>query len=218
MKPKLIVFDFDGTLADTTATILRTYNMAIKEMGADSRTDAECQATIGIPLRDGFRQLYPDFSEAELDRCVKTYRKIFNENKQQLIPKLYPGVKETLAKLAEQKIQMSVASSRSRDSLVEFCDDNDITEYFDLILGADDVTHAKPDPEPVLVTLNRLGQRPEDTVVVGDMPVDVAMGKGAGCKTIGVTYGNSTRKDLENAGATCVIESFPQLTETILKI
>lgn len=73
---------------------------------------------------------------------------------------------------------MSVASSRSRASLVEFCDDSDIARYFSLILGADDVTCAKPHPSG-LVTLGRLGKYAADTIVVGDMPVDIAMGRGA---------------------------------------
>ena len=77
----IAIFDFDGTLADTTATILATYQMAIKELNARPRTDAQCQATIGLPLKEGFRQLYPDFSECRLDTCVAVYRRIFNENK-----------------------------------------------------------------------------------------------------------------------------------------
>ena len=88
MQPELIIFDFDGTLADTTATILATYQGAIKEVGAAPRTDAECQATIGLPLKEGFMQLYPEFGEDEIDRCVNTYRKIFIANKSKLIPKL----------------------------------------------------------------------------------------------------------------------------------
>lgn len=215
-EPELIIFDFDGTLADTTATILRTYRMAIDELGAESRTDDECKATIGVPLREGFRQLYPQYSEAELDRCVTTYRRIFNANKANLVPELYPGVRETLEKLSQMGIQMSVASSRSRESLVEFCDDNNITHYFSLILGADDVAHAKPDPEPVLITLNRLGKSADRAMMVGDMPVDIAMGSSAGCRTVGVTYGNSSRLNLEEAGATYIIDSFPELIGIII--
>lgn len=216
-QPDLIIFDFDGTLADTTDTILRTYRMAIKEMGIESRTDEECKATIGIPLREGFRQLYPDFSEAELDKCVATYRRIFNDNKADLVPKLYPGVKDTLEELSKLDIQMSVASSRSRESLVEFCDDNGITKYLSLILGADDVTHAKPNPEPVILTLQKLGKDAARTFVVGDMPVDIAMGCGAGCRTVGVTYGNSSRYALEEAGATFIIDSMPELIGCVVQ-
>lgn len=216
MIPKLIIFDFDGTLADTTATILSTYRMAIRELKADSRADAECQATIGLPLKEGFRQLYPSYTEEQLDICVKTYRRIFNENKSRLVPKLYPGVKETLKELAQLKIQMTVASSRSRESLMEFCDNNDINKYFSLVLGADDVEHPKPNPEPVLMTLETLKQDADQTIVVGDMPVDIAMGNGAGCLTVGVTYGNSSRSELIKAGAFYVLDTFPEIITRVI--
>ena len=216
MIPKLIIFDFDGTLADTTATILSTYRMAIRELKADSRADAECQATIGLPLKKGFRQLYPCYTEEQLDICVKTYRRIFNENKSRLVPKLYPGVKETLKELAQLKIQMTVASSRSRESLIEFCDNNYINKYFSLVLGADDVKHPKPNPEPVLMTLETLKQDADQTIVVGDMPVDIAMGNGAGCLTAGVTYGNSSRSELIKAGAFYVLDTFPEIITRVI--
>lgn len=216
MIPKLIIFDFDGTLADTTATILSTYRMAIRELKADSRADAECQATIGLPLKEGFRQLYPCYTEEQLDICVKTYRRIFNENKSRLVPKLYPGVKETLKELAQLKNQMTVASSRSRESLIEFCDNNDINKYFSLVLGADDVKHPKPNPEPVLMTLETLKQDADQTIVVGDMPVDIAMGNGAGCLTAGVTYGNSSRSELIKAGAFYVLDTFPEIITRVI--
>ncbi len=213
MKPRLVIFDFDGTLADTTATILRTYRMTIEKYGADARTDAECQATIGLPLRDGFRQLYPDFTEEELDQCVSVYHNIFESNKKQLVPQLYPGVHETLDELKRRGVKMSVASSRSRKSLLELCDENDISRYFEIIIAAEDVKRAKPNPEPVLFTLKRMSEKAEDTIVVGDMPVDIAMGSGAGCETVGVTFGNSTRADLENAGTTHIINSFKDLID-----
>lgn len=216
MTPKLIIFDFDGTLADTTATILRTYRMAIEALGMPYRSDAEFQSTIGVPLKEGFRQLYPYFTDEQLNRCVDTYRSIFNANKRDLVPSLYPGVKETLNRLAEMGIEMSVASSRSRESLVEFCEDNDIAKHFALILGADDVTHAKPNPEPVLTILERLKQPAELTLVVGDMLVDIAMGRGAGCRTVGVTYGNSNRHKLIKAGANYILDSFPELIDRVI--
>lgn len=216
MIPKLIIFDFDGTLADTTATILTTYQITIKELGAETRTDAECQATIGLPLKEGFRQLYPNFSVTELDNYVDTYRKIFNKNKHRLIPELYPGVKETLEEMAKLGIQMSIASSRSKESLIEFCSDNGILEYFSLILGADDVVRAKPNPEPVLLTLEKLQKDATQTIVVGDMPVDIEMGKGANCRTVGVSYGNSSRQALIKSGSSIIIDSFPELIHEVV--
>lgn len=91
MQPRLIIFDFDGTLADTTATILRTYHRTIDELHADNRNDAELRATIGFPLKEGFRHLYPEYSDVRLDECVVTYRRIFNEHKKELVPQLSPA-------------------------------------------------------------------------------------------------------------------------------
>ena len=216
MTPKLIIFDFDGTLADTTESILWTYRATIDTLGIQTRTDEQYRATIGVPLREGFKQLYPDFSDSELDKCVDTYRRIYTENKAKLIPNLFPGVKDTLNGLYGMGIGMSIASSRSNISLVEFCEANGLMPYFKLILGADDVVHAKPNPEPVLKTLSILNVDPEEAIVVGDMPVDIAMGRGAHCRTVGVTYGNSSRRDLVNAGAYYVIDSFDELIPKVV--
>lgn len=215
MRTRLIIFDFDGTLADTTATILSTYRKVIREMELESRTDAACQATIGLPLKEGFRQLYPGFAGLRLDECVDAYRRIFNENKRKFPSMLYPGVKDTLDELYRRGMDMTIASSRNSSSLLEFCRENGIRDYFRLLLGADDVVDAKPHPEPVLKTLEILGREAERTLVVGDMPVDMAMGNGAHCRTVGVTYGNADRDELIGAGATFVIDSFPELLEYI---
>ncbi len=211
MTAKLVIFDFDGTLADTTDSILFTYRRTIEEMGLPERSDDECRATIGLPLREGFRFLYPDFSDSALDECVVTYRRIFNENKDSFITRLYPGVLETLNELKRRGVAMSVASSRSRVSLVELCESAGISGFFGLILGGDDVAHAKPNPEPVLLTLKTLGCEARNAVVVGDMPVDIAMGDGAGSRTVGVTYGNSSRAELVAAGATRVVDAMPDI-------
>lgn len=211
MQPRLIIFDFDGTLADTTSTILSTYHATIAELHADNRNDAELRATIGFPLKEGFRHLYPEYNDAQLDLCVNTYRRIFNENKTRLVPRLFPGVRETLDKLAKAGIALTIASSRSRESLIEFCETTGIAKYFSLILGANDVVRSKPDPAPVLQTLAELGCKADECIVVGDMPVDIAMGQGAGCRCVGVSYGNSSRSGLTAAGADIVIDTMAEL-------
>ena len=83
----------------------------------------------------------------------------------------------------------------------------DIAPYVSYVLGADNVTHAKPHPEPVLKTMAEMGFGAGETLVVGDMPVDILMGKGAGARTCAVTYGNATREELEAAGADVIIDS-----------
>ena len=106
---------------------------------------------------------------------------------------------------------MTIASSRSRSSLVGLAREMNIERYMELILGADDVRNAKPNPEPVLLTLERTGCDAENTLVVGDMPFDIRMGADAGAHTCGVTYGNSTREALAASGADYIIDDFAQL-------
>lgn len=108
---------------------------------------------------------------------------------------------------------MTIASSRSHDSLEDFCRENGIDRFFSLILGADDVERAKPDPWPVTYTLAHLGIAAADAIVAGDMPVDIKMGMDAGCRTVGVTYGNSTMSELIEAGANRVINSISLLPD-----
>jgi phosphoglycolate phosphatase len=124
---------------------------------------------------------------------------------------LFPHVKETLAALYAKGYVLTVASSRSNQSLNEFLQEMGVAQYFSYVLGGDNVSKAKPDPEPVLKTLRELGYQADEALVVGDMPVDIRMGAGAGARTCGVSYGNSNRAELLAAGADSVIDDFAQL-------
>jgi phosphoglycolate phosphatase len=212
---KLIIFDFDGTLGDTRRNIVTTMQMTIQELGLAARTDNECASKIGLPLDGCFEALYPDESKDTIQLCTDTYRRIFQENLQTMKPQLFPKVKETLQALKKQGLTLTIASSRWHKSLAELTHDLQIAEYISMLVGADDVVKAKPNPEPVLNTLSAMGFKANETLVVGDMNVDILMGKNAGAKTCGVTYGNGTKEELEAAGADYIIDSFDELIETL---
>ena len=212
---RLIIFDFDGTLGDTRENILRTFRDTIALLVLPARDDETLAATIGLPLAEGFAQLFPDFDEDRIAECTATYRSCFEKNKKLLVPKLFPGVRETLAELHSSGITMSVASSRSSKSLLEFLDEMGVATYLPYVLGANNVTHAKPHPEPVLKTLADLGVEASRALVVGDMPVDILMGSRAGVLTCGVTWGNASREALACAGADYIIDSMPELLEIV---
>jgi phosphoglycolate phosphatase len=128
-------------------------------------------------------------------------------------PQVFPKVKETLSMLKEQGYTLTIASSRWHKSLSELTHDLDIAEFISYLVGADDVEKAKPNPEPVIKTLAAMGADASQTLVVGDMNVDILMGLNAGAMTCGVTYGNGTRKELEDAGADYIINSIDELIE-----
>ena len=208
---RLIIFDFDGTLGDTRANIVLTMRNTLEHLGYPVPDEKTIAATIGVPLEDGFLQMFPGLTPADVTRCAQTYREIFQKNRKVLVPNLFPGVKETLAALKEKGYVLTVASSRSYGSLKEFLREMDIAPFISYVLGANSVAHAKPHPEPVLKTMTELGFTPGETLVVGDMPVDIQMGKGAGAHTCAVTYGNASRAELAAAGADLIIDDFSQM-------
>lgn len=213
---KLLIFDFDGTLADTHELIIQTNQEAMRRMGFPVLEDQVISRTIGLPLEEGILTMFPQLAREDLPAWVKTYRAIFDELKTKIIPGLFPHVKETLEALHVRGYVLTVASSRLSLSLNDFLRDMGIAPFFSYVLGADNVSAAKPDPEPVLKTLRDLHFRADEALVVGDMPVDILMGKRAGAFTCGVTYGNSDREALKKAGANHVLDDFGRLPEIIV--
>ncbi len=208
---RLIILDFDGTLGDTRANIVLTMRRTLDRLGYPIPDEATIAATIGVPLEKGFEQMLPGISPDDVALCAKTYREIFEKNRKQMVPDLFPHVRETLEALKESGFILTVASSRSYGSLKQFLQDMGIAPYISYVLGANSVTHAKPHPEPVLKTMADMGFSADETLVVGDMPVDILMGKGAGARTCAVTYGNASREDLAAAGADLIIDDFSEL-------
>ena len=215
METKVIIFDFDGTLCDTRSNIIIAFRATMEHLGLEMRDEETCGATIGLTLRDGFKSMYPDFDDAKIDYCVETYRQIFAERRKELMPDLFPGVKETLEALRKRGYRMTIATSRLTDSLMLFMRHHGIDHYFEYAVGSDSVTHHKPHPEPALKILAALNIAPSEAIMVGDMPVDIAMAHNAGIRAIGVDYGNATREELEAAEADWIVDSITKILEII---
>ena len=213
---KLIILDFDGTLADTRGLIVKTMQQTLEALGLESRTDDQCAAMIGLPLKQAFTDLLPMTDEMG-EQCVETYRRIFNENNALYVIPTFPHVMETLHQLHEQGYTLTIASSRSNRSLMEFVNDMHLNEVIPYVLGAEDVARAKPHPDPVLQTLKVFGCKSENALVVGDTWYDIEMGRRAGVRTCGVTYGNGTREELADAGADFLIDDFGELASICLR-
>ena len=106
---------------------------------------------------------------------------------------------------------MAVASSRSNVSLTELCIELHIDNFLQMVVGGGDVKNGKPAPDPVDLVLATQGWDKVETLVVGDMDVDILMGRAAGTVTCGVTYGNGSVAELKEAGADYLISDFSEL-------
>ena len=212
---KLVIFDFDGTLADTKENIILTFQMTMKELGVEIKSRQECAATIGLTLEDAFKVLYPGMAAEKYILLRDTYRRIFKENRKILVPGLFPEVMETLEELRRRGYLMSIASSRLSPSLQSFLEDMKIAHLFEYAVGGDNVEHPKPAPDAVLQILRHYNLSAEEAFVVGDMPFDINMATNAGVKSCGVTWGNADAAQLRESGANYVIDKMSQLLEIL---
>lgn len=210
MQYQYVIFDFDGTLADTASVIVATMHRTISALGLPDMSDARCRSMIGYRLEDIPQHLWPDQPDIA-PRYVKTYREIFNTIKDRFKVNLYPHVAPTLAALHQAGVQMAIASSRSVPSLREYTAELGIADYFKQYVGGEYVKDGKPSPEPVNLILFLQQWDKNQTLVVGDMDVDILMGNRAGASTCGVTYGNGTVDQLQAAGANYIISDFSDL-------
>jgi HAD superfamily hydrolase (TIGR01509 family) len=214
MNLKTIILDFDGTMGDTQALIVNTMFATIDELHLEKRSRQQCASMIGLPLKQTFTDLIP-MTEEMGERCVEVYTRLFfQHNKPGAVP-MFPHVRETIEALHQRGKVITIASSRKRKSLVGFLHDMNLEQYIPYIISADDVEHAKPAPDMVIKTLNDLHAVPEETLVVGDTVFDIKMGKGAGAVTCGVTYGNGTRRQMEEEGTDFIIDDFGKLMEIV---
>lgn len=209
-----LIFDFDGTLADTSKLIVATMQKTIIDCGLPFLTEDEIKATIGVRLEEIPSILWSDHKNlGELVSSV--YRKNFEIFKDEIPVVLFPGVKETLETLKDNGLHMAIATSRSRRSAEELTENLGIRNYFDYLLGGNDVAEGKPNPESVFTIMERLKWKQDETMMIGDMKVDILMGKNAGVRTCGVTYGNGKESELLETSPDHIISSFSQLPSVL---
>lgn len=211
---QLVILDFDGTLADTQPLILSSLQRTIRELHLPSRTDDECKSIIGLPLKECFVQLL-QVDDSTAEKCAEVYRRVFDEDNHAGVVTLFPHVLDTLKALHERGLQLAICSSRARPTLNAFIKTFKLEDYVSMVVGADDVQHHKPHPEPVQIILRQLNIPAGKALVVGDASYDILMGASAGCRTCGVTYGNQSAADLSAAGADCLIDQFSDLITLI---
>lgn len=209
---KYIIFDFDGTIGDSQALIVKTLQDTMRKRGLEVKSDVECAATIGLRLDEAFVQLF-EMSAEEGMACAETYRVIFEENKQHLIVQPFPYVLETIHTLNRQGYQLAIASSRGSDSLFGYVKQMGIEDCISSIIAGDLVEHVKPAPDMVFKALEEMNGTVEEALVVGDMTYDVDMAHNAGAKACAVTYGNATREELKNAEY--IIDDFAELLDIL---
>ena len=204
-----LIFDFDGTLADTQEGILATEREMLRRMKLPEPPREQMCNAIGLPLPESLRRGC-DIPAEQVDEAVLLYRALFFDYAPQHII-IFDGVKETLADFAGRGLRMAIATSRSSNSLDKILETHGMDGYFPHRVTADCGIKAKPAPDMVLHLLETMAIKPEETLVVGDTTFDLEMGKSAGCLTAGVSYGNHSCEQLATVSPDWIVDRFDGL-------
>ena len=203
------LFDLDGTLIDSIELILRSYRHTMRLHRGQEPSDEVWMQGLGTPLWVQFRHFTED--PAEIEAMVATYRAYNLAHHDELV-RPYAGVVEAVLALRDQGKALGLVTSKMRSGAVRGLRVAGLEEAFQVIVGADEVTHPKPHPEPVLTALERLGAPATGAVFVGDSRHDVECGRAAGVKTAAVLWGPFDRAHLEDLRPDYWLETPADLT------
>ena len=210
LQRKLVAWDFDGTIADTSAGIIRTMTATFREMGfSPLPSDQEICSTIGLPLLTSIAQLaHLPADSAQVAQACDTYRRLFEDVGTTGVT-LFPGVKEEMERQHRSGRFVAIATSRGHESVDALCQMLGIRDSIDFIVACEDVGTHKPDPAPILRLCDLANVRPSAVTVIGDTTYDILMGRNAhAAHCIGVSWGNHTTEAMLEAGAERVIDAF----------
>jgi len=210
MRYELLIFDWDGTLADSAGSIVSAMQRAIEALGLPPREDAAIRELIGLGLSDALARLYPELDTPDLLRLLEQYRHTAPAALMHEAP-LFPGARETLETLHAQGYLLAVATGKSRPGMNRSLRAH---PYLQDLLAASrcaDETAPKPDPAMLRELLDETGIAAERALMVGDTEYDMAMATAIGMPALGVACGVHASSRLRAAGARSVIEDLRAL-------
>lgn len=207
----IVVFDLDGTLADTVDLIVASYQHAFRTVVGHEEDPDVILSWIGRTLHDAFTEYSPEHAEA----LVAAYLPWNDANTERLI-RSYDGVREVLVDLVAAGARVGVATSKRRSAAQRAMDVLGLAELVEVLVGMEDTSTHKPDPAPVLLAVERLGGTPERAVYVGDAVVDVLAGQAAGTAAVAVTWGAGHPEALAVAHPDAVVADAAQLRDLLL--
>ncbi|MBK5187110.1 MAG: HAD-IA family hydrolase [Gemmatimonadaceae bacterium] len=206
--PLALLFDLDGTLADSIALLLASFRHTFEAHRVARPPDAEWIAGIGTPLITQMRHFVPDEEQAQ--RMILTYREFQRTHHDEMLRE-FDGVGETLALLKSQKHPMALVTSKSNDLAHRALDWLHLADYVDSVVGMDSTEHHKPHPAPIFHALEALQAFPSDALFLGDSPHDIEAGNAAGVTTVAALWGPFSRTVLERARPTYLLEHIREL-------
>lgn len=213
MKYELVVFDWDGTLLDSAAAIVRAIQAACRDLALPVPDDTRARHVIGLGLADAMRHAVPDLAPGNYQAMVDRYRHHYLSGDHEL--SLFAGVPELLARLQAAGHILAVATGKSRVGLERALDHSGLRPYFSASRCADEC-HSKPHPQMLDELMLEFGIASAASVMIGDTSHDLLMARNAGVDALAVTYGAHPHDHLLEYAPRACLRSVAELDAWLL--
>ncbi|KGX92921.1 pyrophosphatase [Pontibacillus halophilus JSM 076056 = DSM 19796] len=206
-----LLFDLDGTLIDTNELIIASFLHTANTYAPGQYKREDVLKFIGPPLTESLKTMNPD---EDVDEMMNTYRTHNQKNHDDYV-KAYDGVVEAITTLKEKGYRLGIVTTKLRDTVDMGLSLTKLEGLFEVVVTLDDVTHAKPHPEPIMKAMIELGATPAETIMVGDNTHDIEAGQNAGTKTAGVAWTVKGRKTLEDLNPDYMLEHMSDILKVV---
>lgn len=207
---KNLIFDFDGTIADSKACSVIATKQSFVEYGLEEPSDSEVEYYMGIPIEESFKHMSNSkLNEEELTQLIALFRKNYKRTEENHL-KIYAGMFEQLNSLSN-KVKLFVVSSKKTNVLKRNLEILKIDDLFIEVIGSDKVDHYKPEPDGIYHILNQHHLKKEETLYIGDAIFDIKMAKNAGVDACAVTWGSHSKEDLKVENPKIMIDHIQEL-------
>ncbi|WP_288885738.1 HAD hydrolase-like protein [uncultured Eubacterium sp.] len=211
-----VFFDLDGTLTQSEFGIINSVSFALEKLGVNVDNKETLKKFIGPPLAASFKDYY-GMDEETIEKAIGLYRECYNGGEIFNAP-LYEGIKETLEELKNHGIKMYVVTSKPTHMAKKIIEHFDISKYFEDVVGPDLKDRSYSKKELVEAAINKSSASPNlnEYIMIGDRCFDIDGAVGNNIDSIGVLYGYGNREELEQAGATYIIDFPKDIVKTVL--
>lgn len=214
MQKNTLLFDFDLTLADSSQGIFKCINYALNKMYINTLEYERIKRTIGLSLSDTFKLLTKDTSQERAMQFtsyfVEKADEIMNDN-----TKVFPVVFELMPKIKEMGFKTGIVSTKYGYRIEGVLKRDNLSPFFDLVVGGDAVKHHKPNPEGLLLAISRLESSLQDVLYIGDALVDAEAARHAEIDFLAVLTGTVSRESFELQNFLHSIDNLTQLLDFI---
>ena len=210
----LIVFDWDGTLFDSTALIVRCIQDASRDVGAAVPSDADAAYVIGLGLHDALRHAVPDLPAERYAELGLRFRHHYLASQHELL--MFPGTLAMLQALKARHHWLAVATGKGRRGLDDALAHAQLKGVFDGTRTADE-TASKPDPRMLIELMREFGAEPDRTLMIGDTTHDLQLALNAGTPRVAVSYGAHEHEAFAEFGPLTVAHSTRELHDWLLE-